>query len=181
MMQEYTPEMSGTITHSATNPLDEIPVGPQQFPFGDPQSVQSDVEAYAASNYQTTPTSFSTQLPTTTDYQTQFQDVSTYQSNEYPTTNYATSSSVQYTQPVQEVNYNVTETPTTSVSTQYQTVTRYKPVTKTVYVPKTVTTYTQGSGVQGGFNLLPLPPVVPGEHFVSNYPIYENDPRRRKI
>ena len=44
---------TGMVTSSPTNPLDQIPVGPQVFPFGTPIESQSQVEPYLASNYPT--------------------------------------------------------------------------------------------------------------------------------
>ena len=44
---------SGMVTTSATNPLDEIPIGPQVFPYGTPQGAESQVEPYLSTNYPT--------------------------------------------------------------------------------------------------------------------------------
>ena len=49
MTSQITP--TGMVTYSQTNPLDQIPVGPQVFPFGTPTVEQSQVEPYLASNY----------------------------------------------------------------------------------------------------------------------------------
>ena len=162
MMQQFTPTSSGMVTHSMVNPTDEIPVGPQVFPYGTPQMSQSDVNPYMATNYQTTA---STAIPTTTSVQ-------------------YVEPPVQYVeQPVQQVY----QTP--AVQTQYQKVIRYKPVTKTIYVPKVVTTYAPansalpgsvmpGSVLTGSVNpsvvpqpVMPASPVVTNQHFVSNYPV----------
>jgi hypothetical protein len=183
MMQQFTPTSSGMITHSMVNPTDEIPVGPQVFPYGTPQLSQSQVNPYMATNYSNTMTTTSTTIPTTTSVQyveTPVQEV-------YQTTPVVQTSSVVQTTPV--------------VQTQYQKVIRYKPVTKTVYMPKVVTSYVQapansvlpgsvvpgsvlpgavapGSVVAGSVMptvvpqpVMPLSPVVSNQHFVSNYPV----------
>ena len=140
------PGNSGMVTYSATNPRDEIPVGPQVFPFGNPQLSKSTVEPYLATNYKT---GVSTQLPTTgiqmgsvqaatelPQYQTYTNPSTSYQMAEtplslsvdaYPTTSYQKPAYQAVTQP--------------QYRTVYKTVTRYKPVTKTVMVPQVTTSY----------------------------------------
>ena len=98
------------------------------------------------------------------------------------------------------------------VKTEYQTVVKYKPVTKTTLVPKVTTKYVPvaktvanpaastignlpqqslalsqanplaGSALQGSAlspQTMAMPTVGADPHFVHNYPIYENDPRRK--
>ena len=173
-------QSSGMVAASPTNPLDEIPIGPQVFPYGTPSLTQSQVEPYRATNYG---------------------KVSTVTTEAYPSTVYQ--SNVQQVVEVPQVETVVvpstiqTVTPVVQTSTQYQNVTRYKPVLKTSYVPRVVTNYvpmtvnsavsplvsTTGSValntsayVQPSF--IPSVPVASSGHFVSNVPVYENDPRR---
>ena len=73
---------TGMVTSSATNPLDQVPVGPQVFPFGIPSVSQSIAEPYQASNYTTgiksLEASTATIIPQTT-YQT-LETIPTYTS-----------------------------------------------------------------------------------------------------
>ena len=46
------PTSSGMVTHSAVNPTDEIPVGPQVYPYGTPQIAESNVNPYLSTTYQ---------------------------------------------------------------------------------------------------------------------------------
>ena len=207
---------TGMITTSPTNPLDEIPVGPQIFPFGTPTDTESRVNPYQSINYQQGLT-------------TQIQTPEIYPSNTYQTIN---TPITYYNEP--SIKYQTTQyLPSTNigtvhnlgvVSTEYQTVVSYKPVSKTVFVPLIRTKYiavpddgtdvinppipTPNPEVQQPLSLpstVPLPapvqapimsilppPVTPPPtsiitsfntpfqqgNFVSNYPIYENDPRR---
>ena len=242
MMSQYP--STGMVTTSPTNPLDEIPIGPQIFPYGTPTVAESRVEPYQSTNYQQGVTQIqSTDTYPSTTYQT-LGDATTYTS-EYqttdaiPLTNYGESviTNYQTTEVLPSTNietvqqgvydlgaYQTTEYQnlvTPAVSTGYKTVVRYKPVTKTVYVPQVTTKYvpvpvdSETSGVinpaiptpnpiiqQSLTNpqtvplpapvqapamsilppplAMPAPPApMPGDtHFIKNYPIYENDPRR---
>ena len=64
MASQITP--TGMVTYSATNPLDQIPVGPQVFPFGAPTVDQSLVEPYQASVYSPGIKSSQMQIPDST-------------------------------------------------------------------------------------------------------------------
>ena len=198
-------QSSGLVAPSATNPLDEVPIGPQVFPFGTPTAAQSQVNPYTATNYQAGQTAqnviqSTTQAYPATAYQssaTQILDTGAYQTSEVIPTTYQNASVQQgvidasaYNQLGEAVTASVgyQTVPTTSLTNGYQTVVNYKPVTKTVMVPKVVTKYVPmpvNSSVTGPmtnsmFQETPLPPVPigRGDHYVSNYPIYENDPRR---
>lgn len=150
---------TGMVTSSPTNPLDQVPVGPQVFPFGTPQTAQSIAEPYQASNY--LPGIKSSQL-LTTGVDTTYQTVA--QTPELVTEYQVTQPSVQY-QTVEAVaseptltEYQVAEAlPVTNVETiqqgvydasalqaaQYQTGYQYrtvmKPVVRTGY--QTVVNY----------------------------------------
>ena len=180
-MMEYNPSSSGIVTQNPLNPLDEIPVGPQEFPYGIPNTfTDSNIQPYAATNYnegvdiQNTFTDLSPDtlntlqpqgygtadlnlgdtllqqtivLPENNIYQT----TTNYENIEaYPTTNYeitipeTTTYTVpeltqQYVEPT--VHYESINPPTTTVETNYNLTTSYTPVTKTVLVPRVVTTY----------------------------------------
>ena len=241
MMSQYSP--TGMVTTSASNPLDEIPIGPQVYPFGTPTVAESRVEPYQSTNYtQGTTTQIQTDAYPSTSYQT-LGDLNTFTTSTdvFPLSNYDASALTQYqttdTYPITNVetiqqgaidlgttNYQYQTAISPVVNTGYKTVVRYKPVTKTVYVPKVVTKYVPApadSGIPDTINPLvptpnpisqqplsssktvplpapvqapamsilpppltmPAPPApMPGDpHFVNNYPIYENDPRRTGI
>ena len=168
MIQQFTPNVSGMATYSATNPLDEVPVGPQVFPYGTPQVTQSMVEPYAATNY-------ASQLQTAEigEYPSSsvLQDANIVQQNVLPA-----ASNIQYVQGAAPeitydagalqtggLTYQAASAPMTSgVTTSYQTVVRYKPVTRTVMTPRVTTKYVQvpvNTGAQFnpvGQNVLPL-------------------------
>ena len=247
---------TGMITTSPTNPLDEIPIGPQTFPFGTPTAEKSHVEPYLATSYKndnSTTIINSTQVYPATNYQNVSTNSNEYQVHEeYPVTNYQTSTIKQeYTdtavypatnykkvttskyEEIPKEAYYLGETiknKTTStplLTTSYQTITSYKPVVKTVLVPRITTTYipnpygnlvetrvinppipTPEPNAQRPLyspKTVPLPapvlaPFVPlgkppvpkpaptitpmqiqvqdDSHYISNYPIYETDPRR---
>ena len=218
-----THQSSGMIAPSATNPFDEVPIGPQVFPFGTPSEIQSQVNPYTATNYQAGQTSTNViqstaQIYPATAYQTsptQVIDAGAYQtggvqqvidSGAYQTTEVLPTSTYQNAPVQQEVidtsayqgaQYQTVgealstvvsqqTIPTTSYTTGYQTVVKYKPVTKTVMVPKVTTKYVPvNSSVAGSLaasmsptTQMPPVPIGRGDHFISNYPIYENDPRR---
>ena len=157
MMSQYP--STGMVTTSPTNPLEEIPIGPQIFPFGTPTVAESRVEPYQSTNYQQRVTQIQAigTYPSTT-YQT-LSDATTYTSEYqttdiYPLTNYDESviTNYQTTEVLPSTNietvqqgvydlgtYQTTVTP--AVSTGYKTVVRYKPVTKTVHVPQVTTKY----------------------------------------
>ncbi len=46
------PTSSGMVTHSAVNPTDEIPVGPQVYPYGTPKLAETNVNPYLSTTYQ---------------------------------------------------------------------------------------------------------------------------------
>ena len=144
------PISSGMVAHSAVNPTDEIPVGPQVYPYGTPKLAESTVNPYLSTNY---PQAIQTAQVATTQYQT---------------TAIPTATSVELVQPVsavQEVYQTAAvETPAAAVATQvvetpvaavqevyqtppvvsqigYQKVIRYRPVTKTTLVPRVTTSY----------------------------------------
>ena len=149
MIQQFTPNVSGMVTYSATNPLDEVPVGPQVFPYGTPQVTQSMVEPYAATNY-------ASQLQTAEigEYPSSsvLQDANIVQQNVLPA-----ASNIEYVQGATPeitydagalqtggLTYQAASAPMTSgVTTSYQTVVRYKPVTRTVMTPRVTTKYVQ--------------------------------------
>ena len=187
---DYVPTSSGMITHSATNPTDEIPIGPQIYPYGTPQLSQSTIEPYMGTDYNT---GFASEVPITGDYQ--LGGVQTTTEYMQPEVQYETSQYETYTAP--QVSYG--ETPLTYDTGAYQTTEyqgagyetysapnlstsiRYQPVTETVMVPKVTTSYVP-SGVDPLTppQLIPMPPPPPvgDPHYISNYPIYEYDPRR---
>ena len=157
MIQQFTPNASGMVTYSAANPLDEVPVGPQVFPYGTPQVTQSMVEPYAATNY-------ASQLQTAEigEYPSSsvLQDANIVQQNVLPA-----ASNIEYVQGATPeitydagalqtggLTYQAASAPMTSgVTTSYQTVVRYKPVTRTVMTPRVTTKYVQvpvNTGVQ---------------------------------
>ena len=70
-----THQASGMVAPSATNPFDEVPIGPQVFPFGTPSVNQSQINPYYATNYQTGQTAANV-IPSTEQV--------------YPATNYKT-------------------------------------------------------------------------------------------
>ena len=149
MIQQFTPNASGMVTYSAANPLDEVPVGPQVFPYGTPQVTQSMVEPYAATNY-------ASQLQTAEigEYPSSsvLQDANIVQQNVLPA-----ASNIEYVQGAAPeitydagalqtggLTYQAASAPMTSaVTTSYQTVVRYKPVTRTVMTPRVTTKYVQ--------------------------------------
>ena len=149
MIQQFAPNVSGMVTYSAANPLDEIPVGPQVFPYGTPQVTQSMVEPYAATNY-------ASQLQTAEigEYPSSsvLQDANIVQQNALPA-----ASNIEYVQGAAPeitydagalqtggLTYQAASAPmTSSVTTSYQTVVRYKPVTRTVMTPRVTTKYVQ--------------------------------------
>ena len=112
-----------------------------------------------------------------------------------PQVTYQTIPEVNYVEQPQQIEYlqTVQAEPVVSVvpevTTQYQIFTKYKPVTKTIYVPKVVTTYAPansalpgsvmpGSVLTGSVNpsvvpqpVMPVSPVVSNQHFVNNYPV----------
>ena len=99
---------TGMVTSSPTNPLDQIPVGPQVFPFGTPTESQSHVEPYLASNYpggikssqiQTTDATY--QTVDATNYITQVQAVDALPATNYDVTALATDA-------LPAANYDVT-------------------------------------------------------------------------
>jgi hypothetical protein len=248
---------TGMITTSPTNPLDEIPIGPQTFPFGTPTIGKSNVEPYISTNYKNNNSSTiikSTQVYPATNYQNVLSTYSNkYQTNEeYPVTNYQASTikheytdmavypSIKYekviTPKYEEIpkntyylgetsKYQAVSTPI--LTTSYQTITSYKPVVKTVLVPRITTSYIPnpyGNLVETRVvnppistpepqaqrplyspETVPLPapvlaPFVPlgpppapkpaptispmqiqvqdDSHYISNFPIYETDPKR---
>lgn len=248
---------TGMITTSPTNPLDEIPIGPQTFPFGTPTAEKSHVEPYLATNYKNDNSSTiikSTQVYPATNYQNVLSTYSNkYQVHEeYPVTNYQASTIKQeYTdvavypstkyekiltpkyEEIPKKTYYLGETKkyqtvsTPILTTSYQTITSFKPVVKTVLVPRITTTYIPnpyGNLVETRVinppistpephaqrplyspETVPLPapvtaPFVPlappaapkpapttnpmqiqfqdDSHYISNYPIYETDPKR---
>ena len=223
-MQEFVPTSSGMVIHSAENPEDEIPVGPQIYPYGTPQQAQSTVG-----------TGLTSEIPTTGGYQVggvqtratvdteNLQPEVQYDNSQYETTitpqvNYV-ESPITYNVGVtgyQEAGYN-------TLSGPMKTITRYEPVTSTVMVPQVTTRYVAmpsryrtgdtftpppiptpelavqqplynpdtvplPAPIQAPFAALPQPkiipvpppppPVIDEGHYVSNYPIYETDPRR---
>ena len=180
-MEGVIPTSSGMVTYSAENPTDEIPVGPQAFPYGNPLISESNVEPYLASNYQTGVTS---EIPTTGDYQlggVQTGTVTTnyiqpdYQTYSTPQTSYQyTESPVTYdagayqTTEFQGANYQTLSAP--QMTTQYETVTSYQPVTSTEMVPQVTTGYVAAPSTTGvGDTFTPSP--VPTPDLVAQQPL----------
>ena len=162
MSISYQP--TGMITTSTTNPLDEIPIGPQKFPFGTPTVVSSDVKPYLATNYKNENTSKiiqSAQTYTSTNYENitpkytdehQVNDaIPTINKEPYPAANYEKVSTSKYITTTQNETYNLDEyqlgaTKYETVSppimnTSYQTVITYKPIKRTILVPSLTTSY----------------------------------------
>jgi len=115
---------TGMVTTSPTNPSDQIPVGPQIFPFGTPTVEESQINPYQSTNYAQGLTSQvqTTALPDTT-YQTVGADASAYVSQYQASdalagVNYDASALTQYqtVDPLAQVNYD------TAASGQVQTV-----------------------------------------------------------
>ena len=178
---DYVPTSSGMITHSATNPTDEIPIGPQIYPYGTPQLSQSTIEPYMGTDYNT---GFASEVPITGDYQ--LGGVQTTTEYMQPEVQYETSQYETYTAP--QVSYG--ETPLTYDTGAYQTTEyqgagyetysapnlstsiRYQPVTETVMVPKVTTSYVP-SGVDPLTppQLIPMPPPPPVVHLLLTIPI----------
>ena len=123
MMTEYT--STGMIARSLQNPLDEIPVGPQVFPYGTPTLAESRIEPYQSTNYENLYSSNNIQ-----------------QGNTFPSTNYQVTNNYinNYTPIDSNVQTNIgTNYQTYNVPvTKYQSVISYKPVSKTVMVPKVI-------------------------------------------
>jgi hypothetical protein len=70
---------TGMVTTSPTNPSDQIPVGPQIFPFGTPTVEESQINPYQSTNYaQGLTTQVQTSVLPDTTYQTVGADASTY-------------------------------------------------------------------------------------------------------
>lgn len=219
-MQEFVPTSSGMVVHSAENPEDEIPVGPQIYPYGTPQQAQSTVGPGLTS-----------EIPTTGGYQVggiqtratvdteNLQPEVQYDNSQYETT---TTPQVNYVE--SPISYNVGVTGYNILSRPMTSITRYEPVISTVMLPQVTTRYVAmpsryGTGdtftpppiptpelavqqplynpdtvplpapIQAPFAALPQPkiisvftppppPVIDEGHYVSNYPIYETDPRR---
>ena len=178
---------TGMVTTSATNPLDEIPIGPQVFPYGTPSLTQSQVEPYLATNYGNSSTllqSTTSALPATS-VTTEAYPSTVYQAPVQQVVEVPTVQTVPVTTTYQTV------TPVLQSSIQYQNVTRLQPVKKLAYVPRVVTKYVpmvDNSGVSpvvsttGSFGLqtpLVQSTLLPTtSHFARNVPVYENDPRR---
>ena len=237
MASQITP--TGMVAYSATNPLDQIPVGPQVFPFGAPTVDQSQVEPYQASVYSPGIKSSQMQIPDSTyqsvgdasNYMTQVQAVDSLPAANYDASALAPQYQMAEAQPAAEAVYDAGAYQTgvqyaegyntgyqyrtvlkPVVKTEYQTVVKYKPVTKTTLVPKVTTKYVPvaktvanpaastignlpqqslalsqanplaGSALQGSAlspQTMAMPTVGADPHFVHNYPIYENDPRRK--
>ena len=133
-----THQSSGMFAPSATNPLDEVPIGPQIFPFWTPSVNQSQVNPNYVTNYQTGQTAGNViqstkQVYAPTTYQTsapQVIETGAYQTAEaYPATTYQTAATTQVidtgayqTEAVQQVvdagAYQTTEVlPTTTYQT----------------------------------------------------------------
>ena len=120
---------TGMVTSSPTNPLDQVPVGPQIFPFGTPTVAQSQVEPYLASNYpsgikssqiQTADTTFQTTeayqtLGDTQNYINQVQTVDAYPASNYDVTALATDAL-----PVENYDATAIATEALPIEAQYQ-------------------------------------------------------------
>ena len=155
------PTSSGMVTHSAVNPTDEIPVGPQVYPYGTPQIAESNVNPYLSTSYQKTITA----IPTATNVEV-VQPVTTVKEVAVATpvvqTPVAAVQEVAVATPVvqtpvavvQEVAVAtpVVETPVAAVQQAYQSpllvsqigyqkVMKYVPVAKTALVPRVTTSY----------------------------------------
>ena len=244
MMQDNSQSAAGMVAYSAANPQDEIPVGPQVFPYGSPQNIESQVEPYLASGYNAGVTNeitaggnylvdnVQTSAMTTEYAQPEVQYQTSGLTTEYQTVNNQGTINYEYgetpvnydvgayqTQGYQEAAYQTINSPETQITNQYQTDVQYQPVVKTVMAPKVVTSYVASpvndlgqtftpppvstpnlevqqplpnpetvplpAPIQAPFMIpkpIPLPPAeltIGNDHYVSNYPIYENDPRRR--
>ena len=155
------PTSSGMVTHSAVNPTDEIPVGPQVYPYGTPQIAESNVNPYLSTTYQKAITA----IPTATNVEV-VQPVTTVQEVAVATpvvqTPVAAVQEVAVATPVvqtpvaavQEVAVAtpVVQTPVAAVQQVYQSpllvsqigyqkVMKYLPVAKTALVPRVTTSY----------------------------------------
>ena len=106
---------TGMVTTSPTNPSDQIPVGPQIFPFGTPTVEESQINPYQSTNYAQglTTTQVQTSVLPDTTYQTVGADASTYvtqyqASDALAGVNYDASALTQYqtVDPLAGVNYD---------------------------------------------------------------------------
>ena len=153
------PTSSGLVTHSAVNPTDEIPVGPQVYPYGTPKLAESRVNPYLSTSYQKTITA----IPTATNVEV-VQPVTTVKEVAVATpvvqTPVAAVQEVAVATPVvqtpvavvQEVAVATPVVPVAAVQQAYQSpllvsqigyqkVMRYVPVAKTALVPRVTTSY----------------------------------------
>ena len=121
------PTSSGMVTHSAVNPTDEIPVGPQVYPYGTPQIAESNVNPYLSTTYQKAITA----IPTATNVEV-VQPVTTVQEVAVATPVVET--------PVAAVQ-QAYQSPLLVSQIGYQKVMRYVPVAKTALVPRVTTSY----------------------------------------
>ena len=135
---------SGMVAHSAVNPTDEIPVGPQVYPYGTPKLAESNVNPYLSTTYQNTVTA----VPTATNVEV-VQPVTTVQEVAVATpvvqTPVAAVQQVAVATPVVQTPVaavqQVYQSPLLVSQIGYQKVMKYLPVAKTALVPRVTTSY----------------------------------------
>ena len=217
---------TGLIGTSTVNPLDEIPIGPQIFPYGNPSLARSSIEPYIATDYSANGTNFVENLSKSNSYGENSISSKNQLKDLYQSVGYGTTQSPNYdlhshkTIDFENKGYNIANPNASSITTGYQLVTSYRPIStttytpiiKTSYVPVTVTTidgiqinssnsFFENSQISS--NTVPLPApiqvsdipipkpkpipqaslvpfisVQPQSHYVSNYPIYDEESRR---
>jgi len=113
---------TGMITTSATNPRDEIPIGPQVFPYGTPSVLESKVEPYQATNYQTGGLT-TTQYSTAEAYPATSVQTSALATEAYPATTIQSTAVATEAYPTTTSTAIATEYPATSVAQTYETTT----------------------------------------------------------
>ena len=218
---------TGLVASSSINPSDEIPIGPQIFPYGNPSIARSNIEPYIATDYRTNGTNNFENLYPTNNYRknsisSKNQSKDAFQAIGYGTTQTPNYDSNSYkTIEFEKKEHNLINPNISTITNGYQLVTSYRPVSTTTYTPIVKTSYvpvtiTTVDGVEinssNSFfensqispNTVPLPAPVqvsdipipkpkpipqaslvpfiyvpqPHSHYVSNYPIYDEESRR---
>ena len=180
-MSEYL--STGMITRNTTNPLDEIPVGPQVFPFGTPTLEKSNVEPYQSTNYGYTTNS--------THFQKEnvFQAKNNQETNDYQTTSFQTKEIAKEDYQINEYkNYEVNNYTASNISlvnndvnfpsTKYQLNISYKPAIKTLMIPMLISKYVPVSpneGVQTSSSDINPPSSIPDPFAQQSLPMKESE------
>ena len=176
MMPQYS---SGMVTSNPTNPTDEIPIGPQVFPYGTPMTSESQVEPYLSTNYSNFNMGGATSssldaFPTTNSLMYQNEQyntpVETSLTGAYPATNYQNGTSYQ----TGDLGYGTYGSTTTNVGTydlgafqtsEYQINDYGTPSFQSVSVP----TYQSTSGFKTVVRYKPVTKTIMVPQIVTNY------------